>query len=273
MINLDKGAKISLAKDLGGLTTLRLGVGWFPKGYIPRRFREQKQVVSSNQMGTVTKPTEKKGFFNKLGDMLKGDARLGDVVNAGVDSIKDTVNMLGDNFDESIYKDAFEALEDVDVDTTVIVLKKGQIIETASFANCKRDLCGGGIYHHGDNTTGKGKDMEGDKEQIDINFEKLERYDAGIDELIMFVNVFNASSKGQHFGAFGGGFARLSNQNSEELAFFNLNEKNDKMEGIYLLRVYKYNSDWRIETLGIPVRKASHFRDMVEDYRRNGLGR
>lgn len=263
MINLDKGAKISLDKDLGGIRALRLGVGWFPRGYVPRRFRETKGSES------VQAPqTESKGFLGSVGGWLRGEKRAGDILNSATDSVKDLFSM-----DDSSWREKFDALEDVDVDTTVIVLRAGEIIETASFSNCKRELCGGGIYHHGDNTTGKGKDMEGDKEQIDVNFDKLERYDPRIDELIMFVNVYNGESKGQHFGNFGGGFARLSDQNNNELAFFNLNDKNDKMQGIYLLRAYKYNSDWRVETLGIPVKKASHFRDMVNDYKRNGLGR
>jgi stress response protein SCP2 len=260
MINLDKGSKISLDKDLGGIRKLRLGVGWFPKGYIAKRFRETK-----SESVNVLKE-QKKGFMNKLGDFFKGDARVGDVVNAGVDSVKDI-------FDDSNWEQAFDNIENVDVDTSVMVLTKGRVIEVASFANCKRDLLGGALYHHGDNTTGKSDDMEGDKEQVDVDFDLLEKYAPEADELIMFVNVYNAKISGQHFGAFGGGFARLSNQCSKELAFFNLNEKYDKQEGIYLLRVYKYNSDWRIETLGIPVRYASHFRDMVEDYKKNGLSK
>jgi len=269
MINLDKGAKISLDKDLGGIRALRLGVGWFPKGYIPRRFREEKP----GQTPVAAPQAENKGFLGKVGGWLRGEARAGDVLNAGVDSIRGTVNMLSDNLDDSSVRDAFESIQSVDVDTSIMALSNGRVVETVSFANCKREMLGGGIYHHGDNTTGKAKDMEGDKEQIDVNFDKLTRYDASIDELIMFVNVYNADSTGQHFGAFGGGFARLSDQSNNELAFFNLNEKNDKMQGIYLLRAYKYNSDWRIETLGIPVKKASHFRDMVENFKRNGLGR
>lgn len=262
MINLDKGAKISLDKDLGGIRALRLGVGWFPKGYVPRRFREAKP-------GQASAPVENKGFLGKVGGWLRGEERAGDILNAATDSVRRGIN----NLDDSFARDAMSFTEDVDVDTTVIVLSHGRLIETASFSNSKRELLGGGLYHHGDNTTGKAKDMEADKEQVDVNFDKLERYDSSIDEVIMFVNVFNASSKRQHFGAFGGGFARLSDQNNNELAFFNLNDKYDKQEGIHLLRVYKYNSDWRVEALGIPVRHASHFRDMVADYKRNGLGR
>lgn len=273
MINLDKGSKISLDKDLGGIRKLRLGVGWLPQGYVLERLRETKL----NQETAATQSNRKKGFMDKLGDFFKGDARAGDVLNAATDSVRDTFNYLaGDEFGSSMsagqIEDTLKKFKDVDVDTSISFLSKGRIIQTVSFAQNR--AFNGAVIHHGDNTTGqpgKGQSMEDDKEQIDIDFDLLDKFAPEIDEAIMYLNVFNGHSKGQHFGNFGGSFARLSDQNSNELAFFNLTEKYDHKEGVFLLRVYKYNNDWRIETLAIPVAYAPHFRDMEEYYRKNGL--
>jgi len=260
VINLDKGQKISLDKDLGGIRKIILGVGWFPQGYTPRRFRKE----SASTQTSNTSQKKPGGFFNTVGDMFKGNARIGDVVNSAIDSGKGVINTISDNLDTSISSDALSALKDVDVDTSIMFISKGNVVETASFSNSKKWLLNNSVFHFGDNTTGKAEDMEGDKEQISIDFDKLPKE---IDELIMFVNVYNAASKGQHFGNFGGGFARLSDQNKNELAFFNLNEKNDKQEGIYLLRMYTYNGEWKLEALGRPVRRASRYNDMVKDYK------
>lgn len=266
MINLDKGSRISVSKDLG-ITTLRLGVGWLPQGYVMERFREKKQDDKQIASAPVQ---EKKGLMNKIGDFFKGDARAGDVLNAGVDSVKGVFNDVTGT--PSNVREVMQRFAAVDVDTSIAFFSKGNLIDTVSFSH--KNAFNGAVIHHGDNTTGEpewGKSMEDDKEQVDIDFIKLAKNAPDVDEAIMFLNVFGGHSKHQHFGNFGGSFARLSNQSDDELAFFNLTDKYDKQEGIFLLRVYKYNDDWRVETLGLPVEYAPHWRDMIEYFKKNGL--
>lgn len=274
MINLDKGQKISLDKEYGGiLRRIRLGVGWYPAGYIPMRFRKDTNETAA------TKETSKPGFFGIVGNLISGKGRIGDVVNSAVDSGKGLVNKAVDYIDGDYeinrnLSNYVEKLEDIDVDLSVAFYSKGNLIAKVFWHHDYQSAFSGAVRHSGDNRTGKPKcqaDMEKDKEYITIDLKKLP---AEVDEFVQFVQIYDAHIKGQDFGMVGGGFARLSNEDEivdgvpKEMAFFNLTDdyKDKGIQGLYLTRFYRYRDDWRMETLATSVKYAPYVDDMLKQY-------
>lgn len=274
MINLDKGQKISLDKEYGGLRRIRLGVGWYPAGYVPMRFRKDE---SKSNTETVSKP---QGFFGTVGNFITGEGRVGDVVNSAVDSGKNLVNKAVDYIDGDYeinrnLLNYVDKLEDIDVDLSVAFYSKGRLVAKVFWHQDYQSAFSGAVKHSGDNRTGKPKcqaDMEKDKEYIIIDLKKLP---AEVDEFVQFVQIYDANIKGQDFGMVGGGFARLSNEDEivdgipKEMAFFNLTDdyKDKGIQGLYLTRFYRYRDDWRMETLATPVKYAPYVDDMLKQYK------
>lgn len=272
MIILDKNQKISLGQSFGNKSKIiRLGVGWYPSNYVPIRLRKD----DNSKTDTVTKP---QGFLGAVGNFITGKGRVGDVVNSAVDSGKNLVNKAVDYIDGEFDSNSLDAyadkLEEIDVDLSVAFYSKGRQVAKVFWHHDYQSAFNGAVKHSGDNRTGKPKrpeDMEKDKEYITIDTSKLPDE---IDEFVHFVQIYEGRQKGQNFGNIGGGFARLSNDENkdsngipEELAFFNLSENYKGVEGIYLVRFYKYDNDWRMETLGTTVDYAPYVDDMLKQYK------
>lgn len=265
MINLDKGSKISLDKEFPGLTEITFGLGWYPPGYVPKRNRQSKE---RDYIATIE--PAKGGFLNKLGDMLKGNARVGDVVNAGIDSTKNAVSSIfADNDVTPDMRNYFDTHK-IDIDASIVFLSNGKIVDKSKdllyFGTHKLNIFGGAVRHMGDNLTGVADDMDGDKEQIYIN---LSQIPSTRDEAYVLVNIYDSSSRNQHFGMVNGAYIRAFDpKNEEELIFTNLSGKEyDNCQGMYAAHIYKYNGEWRYEPEGKGVKKASHIDELLTRFR------
>lgn len=83
-----------------------------------------------------------------------------------------------------------------------------------------------GIKHLGDNLTGEG---DGDDETLQIDLEQL---DSRVKKIRVFANIFSAG--GRTFNEIDNAFIRLYNPlNNEELAIYNLSEKNRNFNAFY----------------------------------------
>lgn len=155
---------------------------------------------------------------------------------------------------------------DIDCDASVILCgSDGRIISTqvneclVYFGNLRHSS--GAIVHQGDNLTGAG---DGDDEQIMVDLYGIPSY---IDKLVFIVNIYDASSRGQHFGMIQNCFIRLVDMSTNrELCRFNLSENYNGMTGMIVGEIYRKNGEWKFSAIGQPVANASRVTDIVEAY-------
>ncbi|MBR1823933.1 MAG: TerD family protein [Ruminococcus sp.] len=120
----------------------------------------------------------------------------------------------------------------------------------------------GAIVHMGDNLTGGG---EGDDEQIMVD---LPRVPTTIDRMIFVVNIYDARTKGQHFGMIQNAFIRLVDMDTHtEICRFNLTEDYSGMTGLVVGEIYRKNGEWKFNAIGQGVQEASRLQSLVELYK------
>lgn len=155
--------------------------------------------------------------------------------------------------------------DDVDCDASVVLLdSNGKVISndynesTVYFSN--RSLPG--IRHSGDNRTGGG---DGDDETIEITFKDIQER---VDKLVVFMNIYEASKRGQDLSTLKNAYIRLYNpkNHDEELCRFNLDESKGTSTGLIAGELYRHNGEWKFAAVGEGVKDADYVSSIVRRY-------
>ena len=139
-----------------------------------------------------------------------------------------------------------------DLDAFCLALTSGKLVDAPGhilyFGSPKVGGCpeilGGALHHTGDNLTGAG---DGDDETMLVNFSKLP---AGIDQIIICANIYQAASKGQNFGMVNNAFVRIyDNDTKAEIARFDLSEDASAKSGMVFGKLYLHQGEWKFQAL------------------------
>ena len=157
--------------------------------------------------------------------------------------------------------------KDIDCDASVILCgADGKLVSQdvkkccVYFGNLQHSS--GAIVHQGDNLTGAG---EGDDEQIMV---ELSRIPPEIEKLVFVVNIYDAETRGQHFGMIRNAFIRLVDVNKRtELCRFNLTEDYSGMTGMIVGEIYRRNGEWKFNAIGQGVANASRLASLINLYK------
>lgn len=102
-----------------------------------------------------------------------------------------------------------------------------------------------GVKHSGDELTGA---SAGDDETITVEFSKLE---GRCEQIVFFVNIFEAAKKAQHFGLVSNAFIRMYDPTTNnEIARYDLSEDFIGFSGVRMGRTYKHNGEWKFQADG-----------------------
>ncbi len=193
-------------------------------------------------------------------DLTKGGGGLKKVmVGLGWDEVK-----KGGGGFLSIFK---QQPQDIDCDASVIICgNNGKIISNdikqcvVYYGNLRHSS--GAIVHQGDNLTGAG---DGDDEQVMIDISRLP---SEVGKLVFVVNIYDARTRGQHFGLIENAFIRLVNmENNQEICRFNLSENYNNMTGLVVGEIYRKGNEWKFNAIGQPVQEASRLDALIALYR------
>ena len=156
----------------------------------------------------------------------------------------------------------------IDCDASVILCgADGRIVDPNNinntliyFGNLRHSS--GAIVHMGDNLTGSG---DGDDEQIMVD---LQRIPSNIERIVFVVNIYDAMTKGQHFGMINNAFIRLvDNDTRSEICRYNLTENYSGMTGLVVGEIYRRNGEWKFNAIGQAIQEASRLQNLVDLYR------
>ncbi|MDR1897907.1 MAG: TerD family protein [Prevotellaceae bacterium] len=105
----------------------------------------------------------------------------------------------------------------------------------------------GAVESSGDDTTGGSSD--GDDETLTVDLTKV---DPKIQEIIFTVTIHDFETRKQNFGQVRNSFIRIYNfQTNEEIAKYELDEDFSVETAVEFGRLYKRNSEWKFEAMGI----------------------
>lgn len=159
--------------------------------------------------------------------------------------------MVGLGWDEAqpekggLFKSLFSSTEEIDCDASAIICQGGKLVSNADlvyFGNLKhRSGC---VTHMGDNLTGAG---EGDDEQILVNLQQLP---PEYDKIVFVVNIFECTSRKQHFGMITNCFIRICDDKGKEMCRYNLSENYDNMTAMIFGELYRHNGTWKFNAIG-----------------------
>lgn len=135
----------------------------------------------------------------------------------------------------------------VDCDASAFLLdSKGKMINRNAlvyFGNQKSSC--NSVIHTGDNLTGAG---DGDDEQIIVDLSKVP---SNVQEIVFVVNIYQANSRGQHFGMVENAFMRIvDKRTNKQLAHFNLTEDYSNKTAMIFGSLYRENGQWQFKSIG-----------------------
>lgn len=144
----------------------------------------------------------------------------------------------------------------MDIDASVICIdENGKKEDVVYYGNLTHRS--GAIRHTGDNLTGDG---DGDDEQIIIELDKIP---TKISRLAIIINIYSAYSRNQHFGKVRNCFIHATDMDShKELVRYDVDGNFDKMTGIFVADIYRYNGEWKFKAVGEGV-KVEGISEMV----------
>lgn len=155
----------------------------------------------------------------------------------------------------------FSTTQDIDCDVSVYLLQNGKLVsdkDKVYFKNLKH--VSGSVFHHGDNLTGGG---EGDDEQISI---KLSQVPSEYDKISIAVNIYDAKSRGQHFGLIQNAFIRVVDKsNNTEICRYNLTDNYSGKTGVIFGDVYRDGGEWKFSAIGEGI-MASFINEVAQRY-------
>ena len=142
---------------------------------------------------------------------------------------------------------------DFDLDAFALALTAGKLKDAPGHilyfgspktAN-KPTIMAGALVHSGDNLTGAGA---GDDETILIETSKLT---ADVDQIIICVNIFEATSRRQNFGMVENAFCRIYDWDTKvEIARFDLTEDASGKTALVFGKVYLKDGEWKFQAIG-----------------------
>lgn len=140
---------------------------------------------------------------------------------------------------------------DFDLDASVFVLGENKkLISDQHFVfynNLKTP--DGSIEHTGDNLTGQG---DGDDEQIKVDLSKI---DSSASEICIVVTIHDAENRKQNFGQVRNSFVRVFDPNTNlDILNYELEEDFSIETAVEFGRIYKKNSEWKFEAVGIGMK-------------------
>lgn len=134
-----------------------------------------------------------------------------------------------------------------DLDAFVLILAEGKLPSLGHviyFGN----KTGHGLEHMGDNLTGVG---DGDDETIKL---KLLELDSATTEILIGVNIFEATGRRQNFGMVNNAFVRIYDaETNQELLKYDLSEDYSAFNGMFMGKLYKKDAEWKFQAIGTGV--------------------
>jgi len=156
-------------------------------------------------------------------------------------------------FDESLSINDSNDQTQFDLDACLFMLGANGKVRSNNdfiFFNNRRSSCRS-VEHLGDNVTGEG---EGDDEVIKV---ALDNVPSDVQKLVVYVAIYEAESRNQHFGQIDNAFIRVVNQTDlREVARYNLNEEVSEDTGMLFGEIYRQNDEWKFKALGQGDRKG-----------------
>lgn len=104
------------------------------------------------------------------------------------------------------------------------------------------------VIHTGDNLTGAG---DGDDEKIQVDLSKIS---ADVHEICFVVTIHKADERRQNFGQIRNSYIRIVDQANTELVKYELDEDFSIETAVEFGRLYKRNSEWKFEAVGIGMK-------------------
>lgn len=156
--------------------------------------------------------------------------------------------LVGLGWDEVQRKGGFFAPkpDPIDCDASAILLQNGKFVsknDLVYFGNLTHRT--NTVRHMGDNVTGAG---DGDDEQILLD---LANIPSNYDRIIIVVNIYQPTERGQHFGMIKNAFIRLVDGNTnKEMCKYNLSENYDGMTAMIFGEIYRHNGEWKFNAIG-----------------------
>ena len=140
---------------------------------------------------------------------------------------------------------------DFDLDASIFVLGENKkLISDQHFVfynNLKTP--DGSIEHTGDNLTGQG---DGDDEQVKVDLSKIE---ANATEICIVVTIHDAENRKQNFGQVRNSVIRIFDPNTNlDILNYELEEDFSIETAVEFGRIYKKNSEWKFEAVGIGMK-------------------
>ena len=137
---------------------------------------------------------------------------------------------------------------DFDLDASVFILGENKKILSDEYFVFYNNLKSpdGAVEHTGDNLTGDG---DGDDESINVDLSKI---NPNVAEICIVVTIHEAEGRRQNFGQVRNSFVRIYNpDNNEEFLKYELEEDFSTETAVEFSRIYKRNSEWKFEAVGI----------------------
>ena len=134
-----------------------------------------------------------------------------------------------------------------DLDASAYLLQGGKLYQGEKGVIYFRHLEANGVKHSGDNLTGQG---DGDDEVISLDFDVVP---AEVEEVVVYVNIYQATERHQNFGQVKNAFVRLfETETGNELAKFDLSEDFSAATAVEFAKVYRHNGEWKFNAIGNP---------------------
>ncbi len=135
-----------------------------------------------------------------------------------------------------------------DLDASVFILnEKRKLISENNFVFYNNlQSPEGAVIHTGDNLTGEG---EGDDESVRVDLSKIS---SEAMEICFVVTIHEADIRKQNFGQIRNSFVRIYNPDTnEEILKYELDEDFSIETAVEFGRLYKRNSEWKFEAVGV----------------------
>ena len=157
-----------------------------------------------------------------------------------------------------------EGQEDFDLDASAFMLGKNRKLPADEYFVFYNNLTSpdGAVASSGDDLTGAGSSEGEDAETITVDLGKV---NPDVDEIIFTATIYDADKRRQNFGQVRNAYIRIYNAvNGEEIARYDLEEDFSVETGVEFGRLYRKNSIWKFDAMGIGSRGG--LRTLVDKY-------
>jgi tellurium resistance protein TerD len=140
--------------------------------------------------------------------------------------------------------------KDFDLDSVAVLLDENKkVVEGGiNFFNALEYKVNGEavVIHSKDDLTG-GSSEEGDDETITVKLKKLPE---SIKHVVVFVNIYQATERGQKFGQVNDSYMRLLDAATEkEVVRNSLKKEFAENTGVVLADIYRFGSEWKVKAI------------------------